>query len=70
MKTRFQLTVLFLEVVVVDDFTNSDGNISLTNYAKENNVNNIETVVKKYKASCFNDYPEVYTYYLSVSIIL
>ena len=65
----FEITSRLSRPDVIDDFTNSQGNIRLSKHNRENNVNDIATVTKKYKASCFNDYPEVYTYYVSVSIL-
>ena len=65
----FEITSKLSRPDVIDDFTNSQGGLSLSEHARENNVNNISTVTKKYKASCFNDYPEVYTYYVSISIL-
>ena len=65
----FEITSKLSRPDVVDDFTNSEGNLKLSQRSRDNNVNDISTVTTKYKASCFNDYPEVYTYYVSVSIL-
>jgi len=41
----------------------------MTNKKTTSNTNDIATVTKRYKASCFNDYPEVYSYYVNISLI-
>ena len=40
-----------------------------TNRKTLSNTNDIGTVTKKYKASTFDDYPEVYSYYVNISLI-
>ena len=40
-----------------------------TNKRTNSNTNDINTVTKKYKASTFEDYPEVYSYYVNISLL-
>jgi len=53
---------------VYDDFSTA-GKVNLNQYQSQNQVNDITSVTKKYKASCYNNYPEVYTYYINVSLL-
>ena len=57
----FEYTSKLYRPDVVDDFS---GDAS-----SSTQINDVTTVTKKYKASCFNNYPEVYTYYVNISLL-
>ena len=69
-KPNFKYTSEIYRPETLNDFTTPDGQITLTAEQLEaTDSTAISTVVKKYKASCLEDFPEVYTYYMTVSIL-
>ena len=66
----FKYTAELYRPDTLNDFSDGNGQLTLTAGQLETTEStSSSTVVKKYKASCLESFPEVYTYYITVSIL-